>query len=207
MELIASTKLILGTFSASTFTAYLICNQYNIPFFNPKHNRYQFYYNLRQVSLSTSYTLLQAILISSFFIKFFIDKHPHSIMQSTTNLIKYSVFAELLYYIYHRTVHKKQYYKQIHSMHHENVEVYPIDTFYMTNLDSFFLVGSLGAPVLFLNLNYYELAFSTYVYITAAYLEHSRHCIISHHDTHHKLIFCNYCILNPIFDIIFRTYR
>jgi sterol desaturase/sphingolipid hydroxylase (fatty acid hydroxylase superfamily) len=92
-------------------------------------------------------------------------------------------------------------------MHHENIDVYPFDTFYMTKTDSFFLVSSLGAPILFLHLNYFELVFVLYVYITAAYFEHSKEFILSHHATHHKLIFCNFCILNPVFDIMFGTYR
>jgi sterol desaturase/sphingolipid hydroxylase (fatty acid hydroxylase superfamily) len=94
----------------------------------------------------------------------------------------------------------------IHSTHHENVEVYPFDTFYMTKLDSLFLIGSLGAPILILRMNYFENIMALYIYITAAYLEHSNLCLM-HHAKHHKLMFCNFCILNPIFDLLVGTYR
>jgi len=207
MDLITASKLVLGTFSASTATTFLICKKFNIPFFNPKHNRYQFYYNLKQVSISTAIALTQSVLISSIFVNRWIKNEPHTIFQSIDNIIRYSIIAEFIYYIYHRTIHTREYYKKVHSMHHENVDVYPFDTFYMTKMDSLFLVGSLGAPIVFLNLNYYELVFTLYVYITAAYFEHSNIFFIDHHAIHHKLIFCNYCILNPMFDILFGTYR
>jgi sterol desaturase/sphingolipid hydroxylase (fatty acid hydroxylase superfamily) len=207
MDLITASKVVLGTFSASTATTYLICTIFNIPFFNPKHNRYQFYYNLKQVSISTAIALTQSVLISSIFVNRWIKNEPHTIFQSIDNIIRYSIIAEFIYYIYHRTIHTREYYKKVHAMHHENVDVYPFDTFYMTKMDSLFLVGSLGAPIVFLNLNYYELVFTLYVYITAAYFEHSNIFFIDHHAIHHKLIFCNYCILNPMFDILFGTYR
>ena len=207
MEIITATKLILGTFSASTATTFLVCKINNIPFFDTNHNRYKFYYNFKKVFSSTSCSLIQAIIISSFLFDRFIDNKQHGILHSIDNILRYSVIAEFIYYIYHRTIHTRKWYKLIHSMHHENIDVYPFDTFYMTKTDSAFLVSSLGAPILFLDLNYYELVFVLYIYITAAYFEHSNTFFIHHHAIHHKLIFCNYCILNPVFDIIFGTYR
>ena len=103
-------------------------------------------------------------------------------------------------------MHTREYYKIIHSMHHENIEVYPFDTFYMTKLDSFFLIGSLGAPLFILRMNYFENITALYIYITAAYLEHSN-LFLMHHAKHHKLMFCNFCILNPIFDLLVGTYK
>jgi len=206
MNLLLASKLILGTFSASTLTTVTICYYYKVPFFNPNHNTYQFHQSLRQVIPSVISVLTQAIIVTSFLVGTFIDNKPHTVIQNLDNVLRYSIIAEFIYYIYHRIMHTKEYYKMIHSMHHENVEVYPFDTFYMTKLDSLFLIGSLGAPILILRMNYFENILALYIYITAAYLEHSN-MFLMHHAKHHKLMFCNFCILNPIFDVLVGTYR
>jgi len=206
MDLFLSAKLILGTFSASTLTTFLVCYSYNVPFFNPTHNTYQFHENMRRVIPSVLNVLAQAIFINSFLVRIFIEDKPHTMFQNAENVLKYSIIAEFIYYIYHRYMHTKEYYKMIHSMHHENIDVYPFDTFYMTKLDSLFLIGSLGTPFLFLQMNYFENVAALYIYITAAYFEHSN-IVLMHHAKHHKLMFCNFCILNPIFDLLVGTYK
>lgn len=155
---------------------------------------------------STAFVLTQAIVINSFLVGNFVTNAPHSFIQNIENVVKYSLIAEFVYYVYHRTIHTKQYYSAIHSLHHQNIEVYPFDTFHMTKLDSVFLIASLGSPILILRMNYFETIISLYVYITAAYLEHSN-LLIMHHVKHHKLFICNFCILNPIFDLLVGTYR
>lgn len=206
MDLITSSKLILGTFSASTLTTIGICYYYKVPFFNPNHNTYQFRDSLRRVVPSGVSVLAQAIFVLSFLVGTFIENKPHTLYQNIDTILRYSVFAEFIYYIYHRIMHTKKYYKMIHSMHHENIEVYPFDTFYMTKMDSLFLISSLGAPILILKMNYFENIMALYIYITAAYLEHSN-LFLMHHAKHHKLMFCNFCILNPIFDLLVGTYK
>lgn len=206
MDLILSAKLILGTFTASTITTVLLCHFHNVPFINPNQNRYQFYNNLKYVIPSTVIVLIQSILVSSYLLVRFVDSKPHTFIHNIDNILKYSVIAEFVYYIYHRIVHTKDYYRAIHSMHHQNIDVYPIDTFYMTRTDSLFLIASLGTPFLVLNMNYFESIVSLYIYITAAYLEHSNFFIM-HHAKHHKILFCNFCIMNPIFDLLIGTYR
>jgi sterol desaturase/sphingolipid hydroxylase (fatty acid hydroxylase superfamily) len=206
MDIVLSTKLILGTFSASTLTTFLICNTYNVPFFNPNHNTYQFRESIQRVIPSVLSVLAQAIFISSIFISSCIENKTHTIFQNMENILKYSVIAEFIYYIYHRIMHSKEYYKLIHSRHHENIDVYPFDTFYMTKLDSLFLISSLSSPFLVLRMNYFENIIALYIYMTAAYLEHSN-IVLMHHAKHHKLMFCNFCILNPIFDLLIGTYK
>jgi len=70
-------------------------------------------------------------------------------------------------------MHTQKYYKDYHSLHHKNIDVYPIDTFYIQQSDGLFLIGSLSAPILLLRLNYFEFISCLYVYITAANLAHS----------------------------------
>jgi sterol desaturase/sphingolipid hydroxylase (fatty acid hydroxylase superfamily) len=205
MNLPLSAKITIGTFFASTFSAYFICWFYKVPFFNPNQNRYQFYSNLHQVLTTSTIVLSQAVLVNSFMVENVITNEPHTLQQNVINMVSYSVMTEFLYYIYHRIIHTKRFYKSIHSIHHQNINVYPFDTFFMTTTDSLFLVSCMGVPILFLRMNYFENIFSLYIYITAAYIEHSN-LLFTHHSRHHKLIFCNYCILNPIFDLIVGTY-
>ena len=206
MDLFLSAKLILGTFTASTITTVGLCYFYKVPFFNPNHNTYQFRENFRRVIPSTLFFLSQAIVVNSFLVETFVTSSRHTVFQNIDNILRYSVIAEFIYYIYHRTIHTKDYYKAIHSLHHENIDVYPFDTFHMTKVDSLFLISSLGAPILILRMNYFENIVALYIYITAAYLEHSNIYLI-HHAKHHRLLFCNFCIMNPIFDLLMGTYR
>jgi sterol desaturase/sphingolipid hydroxylase (fatty acid hydroxylase superfamily) len=204
-QLLTSAKLILGTFTASTATAFALCKLYNVPFFNPNKNRYLFYIQTQEVIQNVSTSLFQTIVVSSFLLEF-IENKPHSVIQTAENILKFSILSEFIYYVYHRIIHSNIFYKSIHSLHHENVQVYPFDTFHGTNLDTLFLILALSVPNLFLRLNYVEVTTTLYLYVTATYLDHSNILLI-HHAKHHKLIFCNYCILNPIFDILLGTYR
>lgn len=205
-SLIFSTKYIVGIFSASTITAFFICLYNGVPFFNPEQNRYQFIQQLQKTGKTSSIVLGQSVVAFSLFSNYLIDNSNHYVIDSFKNLALYSVITEFFYYTYHRIVHTKSYYKQGHSLHHQNVVVFPADTFYQDTNDAFFLVFSLAAPSLFLRMNYTELAIILYIYGTGAYLAHSNN-FFNHHDIHHRLMFCNYCILNPVFDILFRTYR
>jgi len=87
-----------------------------------------------------------------------------------------------------------------------NIIVYPFDSFYLTDLDDLASIISIGMPIIFINVSLYEQILIFYIYITSSYLSHSE-LYWSHHSIHHKLLNCNYCILFPIFDIIFGTYR
>lgn len=201
-----SAKFIIGVFTAASFTAFFICKYNDIPFSNPKHNRYQFIEQCQKIVATSGVVLGQSIIVHTFFVDRLMDKSWHGLSHTMTNICMYSVIAELAYYLYHRVIHTRAYYKNMHAAHHENVDVYCLDTFYVDKVDAAFLIGSLASPLLFLRLNYFELTIMLYVYITFAYMAHSTQ-FFTHHAIHHKLIFWNYCILNPMFDILCRTYR
>jgi sterol desaturase/sphingolipid hydroxylase (fatty acid hydroxylase superfamily) len=201
-----SAKIIIGVFSAASFTAFCVCKYYNVPFSNPNHNRYQFIEQCQKTAITSSAVLGQSIIAHALLKNLLLDNVWHDISQTTTNFCMYSIIAELAYYIYHRLIHTKYYYKYVHSAHHENVDVYPFDTFYIEKIDAAFLVGSLSSPMLFIRMNSFELFIMIWIYGTFAYLAHSTH-FFQHHAIHHKLLFWNYCILNPMFDILCRTYR
>lgn len=203
--IIFSTKYVIGIFSASTLTAFLVCFYNNVYFFNPLQNRYQFIKQGQKMYSTLSVVLGKTILGYSF-LNSMLDNKMHNISQSMYNIIMYSIIAEFFYYLYHRTIHIDVYYKEYHSKHHERVDIYPFDTFYIDKIDAMFLLGTIHTPLMFIRFNYYELGLCLYLYITFAYLVHSNF-FTKQHVNHHKLLFCNYCILNPIYDVICRTYR
>jgi len=128
----------------------------------------------------------------------------HTWLESYQNMILYCLFIEANYYIYHRLIHV-YYYSQIHKKHHEHIIVYPFDTFHLTQLDDLALVISLGLPLVFLQMSMAEHFSVLYIYITSAYLSHSE-LFWDHHSIHHRLLHSNFCILFPVFDILFGTY-
>ena len=155
---------------------------------------------------STLSIVLGQTILGYSFLNRILDNKMHNIGQSMYNIIMYSIISEFFYYLYHRTIHSDQYYKEYHSKHHKHIDIYPFDTFYIDKIDAMFLLGSIHTPLLFIRFNYYELGLCLYLYITFAYLAHSDF-FTKQHVKHHKLLFCNYCILNPIYDVICRTYR
>jgi sterol desaturase/sphingolipid hydroxylase (fatty acid hydroxylase superfamily) len=129
----------------------------------------------------------------------------HNWFESFYSMCLYCLLIEANYYIYHRIIHK-YYYENVHKKHHTNVIVYPFDTFFLTDFDDLASIVSIGMPIIFINISVYEQIIILYMYITSSYLSHSE-LYWSHHSIHHKLLNYNYCILFPIFDIIFGTYR
>jgi len=201
-----SAKLILSIFTASKLSAFLICFYNNIPFFNPTHNRYQLVNRIEKIVKSAFPLLKNSVVIYGLFLDRLIENRAHSLGLFVYNIAMYSIITEFFYYLYHNVIHTQKYYKEHHSLHHKSIEVYPIDTFYIEQVDGLFLIGSLSAPIVLLRLNYFEFITCLYVYITAATLAHSPE-FFNHHAIHHKLLVYNYCILNPAFDIIFKTYK
>ena len=86
MELFLSSKIIICTFTASTLTTIGICYYYNVPFFNPKHNTYQFRENLRRVIPSALSVLTQAIFVNALLVGTFIENKPHTLYQNIDNV-------------------------------------------------------------------------------------------------------------------------
>lgn len=191
-DFIYSIGIIFFTFSASTITVGILSYYNNKPFFNPTNK-------------SSPFIIIPAITCNYLILNNFIHPIQHNIMVNSLNIVSYSIVVEFIYYVYHRIVHMKRFYKKIHSAHHENIEVYPMDAFHMTNIDATILVIILGAPCAFIKMNHLEYFLSLYIYLTAVYLEHTEF-LLTHHAKHHKLLFCNYCILNPFFDILGGTH-
>lgn len=197
----------VGVFSFSTLSAYIICNIYNQPFINPKYSLDLINTRLTDARNTILVVLTKSFITTSLVINKIESVQNHTWFQTGINICTYSMFIELFYYVYHRGVHSHPFvYKLIHKKHHINHDVYPFDTFYLTTFDSMGLIISLGLPLTFLPVSYFELNTVLYIYLTSSYLSHSR-LFYDHHYIHHTLIEYNYCILLPIFDILFKTYR
>jgi sterol desaturase/sphingolipid hydroxylase (fatty acid hydroxylase superfamily) len=205
-EYIADSSLhLLQIFAASTFSAVVICILTNKPFYNPKFDSVTIVQKLQYSVLGYAVIYTQAVTIGSIAYPY-LDKNPHNLLRSMSNLAEYSLWIELFYYIYHRTLHNSWIYRWIHATHHENTIVYPIDTVHLGVIDSIGLMITLITPMWFVQVDLCEYSSIVYVYLTGAFLSHSD-VFWEHHSIHHKEFKVNYCFLFPIFDILCGTYK
>jgi|LauGreSBDMM110SN_4_FD.fasta_scaffold01363_4 sterol desaturase/sphingolipid hydroxylase (fatty acid hydroxylase superfamily) len=194
-------------FSLSTLTAYVTCVVFKQPFINPIYTTDLIYTRAKEAGNTVVVVLSQAVITAAFFIHKIESENNHTWFQTGMNMCLYGLCIEFIYYIYHRSAHSNTFlYQKIHKQHHVNHDVYPFDTFYLTTFDSLGLIVSLGLPLTYLPVTYFELNTVLYIYLTSSYLSHSK-LFYDHHHIHHSLLKCNYCILVPIFDILFQTYR
>ena len=205
MNILISFGVIVTAFTISTITSIVIFYANNHPFLNPTFS------NEEKIIRTTEYIKNVPILIlqSTGFMYIVSDKiipyGKHSWIESIYSMCLYCCLIEAFYYIYHRFIHK-YYYTNVHKKHHKNVIVYPFDTFYLTDLDDLASIISVGLPIIFINISVCEQIIILYIYITSSYLSHSE-LFWTHHSIHHKLLNYNYCIVFPIFDVLFGTYR
>ena len=205
MNFLYSFSIIIGTFSISTFTAYCICAYNNYPFVNPKMKHVIRIDRLTDIAKNVPSLLIQSVGMMFMVSDNIIPYGQHTWIESCKTMIVYCLITEANYYVYHRFIHA-YYYVSIHKKHHENVIVYPFDSFHLTQLDDISLVVSLGLPLVFIQISTVEHFLMLYMYITSAYLSHSE-LFWQHHSIHHRFLHSNFCILFPVFDILFGTYR
>ena len=205
MNFIYSFSIIIGTFSASTITAYIICAYNNYTFINPNMKHVTRVDRMIDLVKNVPLLLIQSVGFMYMTSDNIIPYGQHTWLESYQTIIVYCLFIEANYYAYHRFIHK-YYYTDIHKKHHENVIVYPFDTFHLTQLDDLALVISLGLPLFFIQISMVEHILTLYMYITTAYLSHSEF-FWNHHSIHHRFLHSNFCILFPVFDILFGTYK
>jgi len=205
MNILISFGVVVSTFLFSTITSFLICYANNYPFINPTFSKEKRMTRINEYIWNVPLLILQSTGLMYIVSDNIIPYEQHTWFESVYSISLYFVLIEALYYIYHRVIHK-YYYVSVHKKHHTNIIVYPFDSFYLTDLDDLASIISIGMPIIFINVSLYEQILIFYIYITSSYLSHSE-LYWSHHSIHHKLLNCNYCILFPIFDIIFGTYR
>ena len=205
MNIWISFGVIVSTFSMSTLTSFLICYVNSYPFMNPTFSNEERVSRINEYIKNVPLLIFQSTGLMYIVSDNIIPYGQHTWFQSLYSMGLYCLLIEANYYAYHRFIHK-YYYVNIHKKHHINVIVYPFDTFFLTELDDLASIVSIGIPIIFVNISVYEQMIILYLYITSSYLSHSE-LYWSHHSIHHKLLNCNFCILFPIFDILFGTYR
>jgi len=205
MNILISFGVIMFTFSISTISAFLIYYANNYPFMNPNFSNEKKITRMNEYIKNVPLLIVQSTGFMYIISNNIIPYGQHTWFESLYSMCLYCLLIEANYYIYHRFIHK-YYYTRVHKKHHENIIVYPFDTFFLTDLDDLASIVSIGMPIVFINISLYEQIIILYIYITTSYLSHSE-LYWSHHSIHHKLFNYNYCILFPIFDIIFGTYR
>ena len=196
-------KQVISVFSSSLTSAYLICAAYNAPFYNPALSKVQFFNLLRDSAKNLGIIGLEIIGSACLYYPY-LDTGVHSILRTVSNIIEYSMWIELFYYGYHRFLHTSNWYSIIHAQHHKNRIVYPMDTLSIHWFDSTGMIVTLIAPLWFVQVNNFEHNFIMYVYLTGAFLTHSK-ILVDRHIIHHEKFKCNYGFLFPIFDYAFGT--
>ncbi len=207
VQLCKSAFFTLSIFTASLSTAYNICKSKKVDFVNPDYSidKERFFSYLFTISKN----IIPVFATSTFFNYYSIaafDKSKHNFLKTMTTIIFYTFIVELCYYLYHRAIHTKSLYKPIHSKHHENIIVYPLDSLYFTSIDIMFYISCLHAPLLVIKMDWFEYFMALYFYVTMGFLSHSS-IYFTHHVIHHKLFKYNFCLVFPYFDVLFGTYR
>lgn len=203
---INSIRMTLSVFVSSTSTAYILSKMANVPFVNPSFTINKTYSNLRFI-MGNVYTVVSTTTLPLITVLYMavLDESKHSVCKMGANLISYAVLIEFSYYIYHRTQHSILFLKKIHNKHHENINVYPFDTFYIDYFDAIGLSVCLLYPSTIVYVNSSELFLILYFYATGAYIEHSN-ILTRHHIIHHRRFNCNYSFIFPVFDILFGSH-
>jgi sterol desaturase/sphingolipid hydroxylase (fatty acid hydroxylase superfamily) len=205
MNILLSFGVIVFTFTISTFTSFLICYVNNYSFMNPTFSNEKRMTKINEYIRNVPLLICQSTGLMYIVSDNIIPHGRNNLVESLYSMCLYCLIIEANYYLYHRLIHK-YFYTNVHKKHHENIIVYPFDTFYLTTLDDLASIVSIGSPIIFINITVYEQILILYLYITSSYLSHSE-LYWSHHSIHHKLLNYNYCILFPIFDIIFSSYK
>lgn len=205
MNIFISFAITTSTFALSTITSFLICYANNYPFINPIFTNEQKMNRINKYIKNVPLLIVQSTGLMYLVSDNIIPYGTHTWFESFYSMCLYCILIEANYYVYHRIIHK-YWYATVHKKHHANVIAYPLDTLFLTSLDDLASIVSIGMPVLFIHISLCEKMIILYLYITTSYLSHSE-LFWSHHSIHHKLLNYNYCILFPIFDILFGTYR
>lgn len=204
-DLYSSIQILGGVLFMSTFTSYATCKFYNYPFINPEYTVEKIYKRSKTMVTNLFIITSETVLLTTYILYPRLDQQPHSLIHSVENIFLYVLCVELFYYTYHIWIHKNPLYKYIHADHHLSLDVYPFDTFYINLYDYQFLILSLGLPLMIVKVNMFEHILTLYYYLTYSYLTHSK-ILGEHHHIHHKKFVYNFCLLIPIFDILFGTY-
>lgn len=179
-----------------------ICKYNEVPFIHPKNSIIK---KINSIIPSVSmncllYTLVYRYNSQSLLL---LNERKTSTF-SIIHILEYIALLEFFFYFYHRLVHTKYLYKWVHSQHHVNMTVYPIDYLDVHVYEIIGIVASKSIPLYFIPLSDSECTFVYFIYIVGGFLTHSNFSV-QFHSFHHKSFKYNYCCLFPIYDVVFGT--
>jgi sterol desaturase/sphingolipid hydroxylase (fatty acid hydroxylase superfamily) len=198
---------ILKVLFSSLITTLYICKLNNKTFFNTDIYSKIYLEN----KIIDSFKLVREIIFYYVFIhsilsKYYLHEENLPLFIRITQNFYYILLLEFYAYIYHRLSHEIKYiYKNSHYIHHKNIDVYPVDFLEFDKIDNIAQTLYVNLPLYFVPMNIYDYAIIYYIYATCAFLIHSD-ILTNHHKIHHLKFKYNYCLLLPIFDILFGTY-
>lgn len=197
-----STWIVLSSIGTTLF----ICMTYPYPLCNPAKSFYKILdQSTTVVVTSTLFIVEYSVLDLCFHVPFLLDEQ-HSLYQSVSTILMYSLMIEAGYYLYHRIIHLPYFYKHVHAKHHLHTTVFPLDAFDIEIVDASQLFLCILYPSYLLPITSIEQSIVLYFYLVAIFLSHSS-ILWTHHVQHHRTSKHNFCLILPIFDIIFDTYK
>jgi sterol desaturase/sphingolipid hydroxylase (fatty acid hydroxylase superfamily) len=192
------TSLILGA---------VLCLFMSIPYFNPSMTRDVIMSRFKSIMWNSTATIFVVAPVFAWTGGYDILINAAADYRvSMHRIIMYILIVECLFYVYHRMLHMQPFYKMFHARHHENINVYPFDTFHLDWIDTMGTALSILLPVYLIRVTYWEYVFVNMLYVTGALIVHSD-VIFSVHAIHHRRFVCNYCFLFPVVDFTMGTLR
>lgn len=207
MSVFYPTFFILRTLCLSGITAFYLCKWYNKPLFNPQLYSHDYLVKKIYTIIDVGkYVVINYNIVYFTLSQYYLHEESLQIHVHIFQIMKFLFVLELIAYIYHRLSHEIPFlYKNSHSIHHKNIIVYPMDFLEFDFIDNIAQTTYINLPLVFVPMNIYDYAFIYYIYSTGAFLIHSD-IFIKEHLIHHKQFKYNYCLLIPIFDVLFGTY-
>jgi len=191
---------------SSIGTTLLICMVYPYPLCNPAKSLYKILDQSATVLTTSTFFIIEySVLNTCFPVPYLLDGQ-HTLHQSVCTIFIYSLMIEGGYYLYHRIIHLPYFYKNVHAKHHLHTTVYPLDAFDIELLDASQLFLCILYPSYLLPITSIEQSIVLYLYLVSIFLSHSS-ILWTHHVQHHRTSKYNFCLVLPIFDMIFDTYR
>lgn len=209
ISLFYPTYFILKILFSSTMTAFLICKLDNKPFFSPElySHDYLVRHKMGIVTNVGKQVILFYNIIYFTLSQYYLHEKSLDFHERLFQTVKFVFLLEFIAYVYHRLSHTIPYlYKNKHSLHHKNINIYPIDFLEFDTTDNIAQTLYINLPLYFVPMHLNDYALIYYIYSTCAFLIHSD-ILNRDHIIHHKFFKYNYSLLIPIFDMLFGTYR